>query len=84
MHLKKWKQLIEVCDKGLEEDDESEFFNMKGRAYGKLGNMQEKIENTRKAINLDPNVAAYYRNLGAGLYKLKEYDEAIVNHRKAM
>ena len=57
---------------------------MKGRAYGKLGNMQEKIENTRKAINLDPNVAAYYRNLGAGLYKLKEYDEAIVNHRKAM
>ena len=74
MHLKKWKELIECCDKGLEEDDESEFFNMKGRAHGKLGNMQEKADNTRKAISLDPSVPAYYRNLGAALYKLKNYE----------
>lgn len=38
---------------------------MKGRAQGKLGNMPEKAALTRKAIELDPNVAAYYRNLGA-------------------
>lgn len=50
---------------------------MQGRAQGKLGNMQEKADLTRKAISLDPNVPAYYRNLGAALYKLKQYDEAI-------
>lgn len=71
MHLRKWKELIECCDRGLESDDDSEFYNMKGRAQGKLGNMQEKADLTRKAIEIDPNVAAYYRNLGAALYKLK-------------
>ena len=84
MHLKKWKELIECCDKGLEEDDESEFYNMKGRAYGKIGNMEAKAENTRKAISLDSSIPAYYRNLGAALYKLKNYNEAIDNHKKAM
>jgi Flp pilus assembly protein TadD len=46
---------------------------MKGRAQGKLGNMQEKADLTRKAIELDPKIPAYYRNLGAALYKLKQY-----------
>ncbi len=44
---------------------------MKGRAEGKLGNMQAKAELTRKAIEIDPSVPAYFRNLGAALYKLK-------------
>ena len=57
---------------------------MKGRAHGKLGNMQQKVDLTRKAIDLDPNVAAYYRNLGAALYKLKDYNAAIENHKKAV
>ena len=35
--------------------------------------MEEKVEITRKAIEIDPTVPAYYRNLGAGLYKLKKY-----------
>ena len=46
---------------------------MKGRAMGKIGKMQEKAELTRKAIDLDASVPAYYRNLGAALYKLKNY-----------
>lgn len=36
--------------------------------------MKAKAELTRKAIDIDPNVAAYYRNLGAALYKLKNYN----------
>jgi hypothetical protein len=35
--------------------------------------MEEKAILTRRAIELDPNVPAYYRNLGAALYKLKKY-----------
>jgi tetratricopeptide (TPR) repeat protein len=29
-------------------------------------------------------VGAYYRNLGSALYKLKNYDAAIENHKKAI
>ena len=78
MHLKKWEEAIKCCDLGLEVEEDSEFYNMKGRALGKMGKMQEKADMTHKAIDLDPTVPAYYRNLGAALYKLKKYQEAIV------
>ena len=42
MHLKQWKEAIQACDRGLDLEDDSEFYNMKGRALGKLGNMKEK------------------------------------------
>lgn len=57
---------------------------MKGRALGKLNNMEEKAENVKKAIQIDPSVPAYYRNYGAALYKLKKYHNAIENHKKAI
>ena len=57
---------------------------MKGRALGKLNQMEQKAENVLKAIELDPTVAAYYRNYGAAMYKLKKYDLAIQNHKIAI
>lgn len=36
MHLKKWKELSECCDKGLEVDEASDFYNLKGKALGKM------------------------------------------------
>ena len=51
---------------------------------GKLGNMEEKAELTKRAIELDNSVPAYYRNLGAALYKMKKYDEAISQHQIAI
>jgi hypothetical protein len=41
--LKKWKELSEACDRGLdlaEEQDSSDFYNLKGKAVGKLGDFQ--------------------------------------------
>lgn len=38
MHLKEWQKLIDCCDKGLMISEESEFYNLKGKAFGKLGN----------------------------------------------
>ena len=41
LHLKKWKELSETCDKGLDltdDKDRSDFLNLKGKAVGKLGN----------------------------------------------
>lgn len=37
-----------------------------------------------KAIEIDPNVPAYHRNLGAAYYKLKDYERAIESHDKAI
>jgi tetratricopeptide (TPR) repeat protein len=73
MHLKKWKELDECCDRGLDLEEISDFYNMKGKALGKMEQFHEKIELTKKAIQIDPKVAAYHRNLGAGYYKVKEY-----------
>jgi tetratricopeptide (TPR) repeat protein len=87
LHLKKWKELAETCDKGLDlagEREASDFFNLKGKAVGKLGNFEEKIRLTAKAIEIDPKVPAYHRNLGAAHYKLKNYDKAIECHNKAI
>lgn len=74
MHLKKWEEVCKCCDLGLEVEEDSEFYNMKGRAMGKMGKMQEKVDLTRKALEIDHSVPAYYRNLGAALYKLKLYE----------
>lgn len=38
LHLKKWKELAETCDKGLDlcdDNEASDFFNLKGKALGK-------------------------------------------------
>ena len=42
-----------------------------------MGNYEEKIRLTMKAIEIDNKVAAYHRNLGAAYYKLKQYEKAI-------
>ena len=51
---------------------------------GKLGNFEEKVRLTSKAIELDGRVAAYHRNLGAAFYKLKQYEKAIESHNRAI
>jgi tetratricopeptide (TPR) repeat protein len=87
LHLKRWKELSEACDRGLDladENDSSDFLNLKGKAVGKLGDFEEKVKYTIKAIEIDPNVAAYHRNLGAAYYKLKDYERAIESHNKAI
>jgi len=87
LHLKKWKELAEACDKGLDlcdENEASDFLNLKGKSLGKLGNFEEKIRLTSKAIEINPKVAAYHRNLGAAYYKLKDYDKAIQSHNRAI
>lgn len=88
LHLKRWKELAQACDKGLDlaEDDASscDFYNLKGKAVGKLMDFQQKVELTSRAIKINPNVAAYHRNLGAAYYKLREYDKAVECHTRAI
>ena len=73
LHLKMWKELATACERGLDLGEDSDFYNLKGKAVGKLGDFSEKAELTKKAIELEPTVPAYHRNLGAAYYKLKKY-----------
>jgi hypothetical protein len=53
LHLKRWKELSDACDRGLDladESDSSDFLNLKGRAVGKLGSFEEKVKLTARAI----------------------------------
>ena len=87
LHLKKWKELSETCDRGLDLTEEKEaidLLNLKGKAVGKLGNFEEKVELTQRAIDIDSSVPAYHRNLGAPYYKLKDYERAVQCHSKAI
>lgn len=77
LHLKDWKKLAHFCDLGLKYSEESEFYHLKGKAMGKLGSNAMRIDLIRKAIHINPNIAAYRRNLGAAYYQDKRYQEAI-------
>ncbi len=87
LHLKRWKELSDTCDRGLDLADDTEssdFLNLKGKAVGKLGNFEEKVKLTQKAIDIDRKVPAYHRKLEADYYKLKDYEKAIESHNKAI
>lgn len=87
LYLKKWKELLETCDKGLdiaEEENSSDFYNLKGKAVGQMGDHEAKVNLTLKAIQIKPTVPAYHRNLGAAYYKLKYYEKAIESHLKSI
>ena len=49
-----------------------------------MGNFEEKVRLTSKAIDMDPKVPAYHRNLGAAYYKLKQYEKAVSCHDQAI
>jgi tetratricopeptide (TPR) repeat protein len=57
---------------------------LKGKAYGKLGNQVEKVSLLKIAIELNEKVPAYHRNLGAALYNLKNYPNAVEEHSIAI
>lgn len=83
--LKQWKNLIEVCDKGLEFDsNEPDFYSLKAKAMGKLGKNHERILLLRKAIDLNSSVASYHRNLGSAYYVNLNYDLAVQEYDKAI
>lgn len=44
LQMKRWKQLVQFCDKGLKIKEESEFYHHKGKALGKLGDDKKKIK----------------------------------------
>lgn len=83
--LREWKNLIEVCDRGLEfHSNEPDFYSLKAKAMGKLGKNHERIILLKKAIDLNNSVASYHRNLGSAYYVNLNYDLAVQEYDKAI
>jgi hypothetical protein len=43
MGLQRWEDVIRCCDIGLDLDEQSEFWHLKGKAVGKIGDYGKKI-----------------------------------------
>ena len=84
LQMRKWKELVEYCDQGLKIEKNSQFYHHKGKALGKMGDDQKKIELISVAIELRPQVAVYHRDIGAAYYSLKNYEKAIEHHQRSI
>jgi hypothetical protein len=40
LNLRQWKELAETCEKGLDLEEVSDLYNLKGKAVGKLGDFK--------------------------------------------
>jgi hypothetical protein len=43
MGLQRWEDVLRCCDIGLDLEEESEFWNLKGKAAGKLKKPDQKV-----------------------------------------
>jgi tetratricopeptide (TPR) repeat protein len=67
-----------MFNNGLEKNpDSSELNNNLGSVYSDEGRYAEALPYYRKAIKLNPNLAAAYFNLAGALIQVKRVDEAI-------
>jgi tetratricopeptide (TPR) repeat protein len=65
------------------EQDAAYWINLSLEQYRKAA-YSESIESARHALQLDPNSAEAYTNIGAGYAGLQQWDEAIRNEREAL
>ena len=58
--------------------------NNLGNAYAKQGNLDEAVEEYKKALVVNPNYAQAHKNLGIVFDKQGNLDEAVVEYNKAL
>ena len=62
----------------------SVLFNILGAIFAGQDQLDKAIENYKKAIEINPNYAQAYNNLGIALHKLFRMDKAIESYQKAI
>ncbi len=65
-------------------NQQPDVFNLLSIIEDKMGNTELAIENSNKAINLNPNNHLYYTNLGEFYKKINLLDKAIENLKKSI
>jgi tetratricopeptide (TPR) repeat protein len=78
-----WERAIEV-DEGLGRDWSARTRVAFGWALYEIGRLEEAVEEYRKALALDPNLASAHNNLGRCLYYLGRREEAVAEYHKAI
>ena len=58
--------------------------HMLGVISYQTGNYQFAVDLIGRAIEINPNIASYYSNLGKALQELKQFDAAVVSYEKAI
>ena len=59
-------------------------YNMRGRAWYRIGNYDKAIADYTKAIEFNPMNDAYYSNRGYAWFEKEDYDRAITDYKKAI
>ena len=59
-------------------------FNIFGAILTDKKKLEEAIVNYKKSIQINPDYAEGYNNLGSALYKLKKFDESIKAYEQAI
>ena len=78
------KALIALDNLINEFPDQSLLFNLRGACYDATGEFEQSIENFSKAIEINPNYAEAFYNLGVAQKKAGKLDDAIYSYQKAI
>ena len=82
---KKFKKVIFYSNKYLEKHPPShKLYNILGITYNKLNNNTLACDCYSKAINIDPNFAVSYFNLGSLFHEQNSFEHAIKYYKKAI
>lgn len=78
------EQAIEAYRRSIELHPTAEAHTFLGWTYSFLGRLRDAIDECRKAIDVDPDFGNPYNDIGAYLFELGRFDEAIPWLEKAI
>ncbi len=83
--LGRYEQALEVLGEGAAYDSErTDIFNLTGFCHFKLKQHEKAIENFAKVLDLNPNSAIDYANIGSNYREMGETDKAIYFYEVAL
>ncbi|MDR2939068.1 MAG: tetratricopeptide repeat protein, partial [Clostridiales bacterium] len=83
-NLKDYEKALEFYEKQLQYTEEGHLYTSRGLCYYYLGEVGKERENYLKSIEVDPDYAYAYNNMGYILYCENNYNEAIEYYLKAI
>src|SRR5438477_4766355 len=75
---------VQLISQAIRQGAGSEAYNNLGSVFRAQNNLQDAFGAYQKAMQLNPNFAEPYTNVGLLLYKCGRYDEALTHHRRAL
>lgn len=83
-HLKRYDEMLEICNRGLQINQDFYFWNCQGLALAGLKEYEGAIESYDRAIQIQPEYFEAWNNRGEAYIKIKQLDRAKANFEKAI